>query len=121
MSEQKWAVLKDEDRIGWLVVQPCDVCRYNGIPECWDAHSHHSTWEEAMQEADRMARTVTVTLPANPDRVMPETATMMSSDPGGVWIERTYRVPGGQDVTIPDACRELVGLALLAHARKETN
>ena len=58
MSEQKWAVLKDEDRIWWLVVQPCDVCRYDGILDCADIHSRHHTWEEAMQEADRMVRTV---------------------------------------------------------------
>ena len=59
MSKQRWAVLKDEDRVWWLVVQPCDICRGDdGILECWDVHSHHSTWEEAMQEANRMARTV---------------------------------------------------------------
>ena len=74
-----------------------------------------------MQEADRMARTVTVTLPSNPGSVMPETATMMRSEAGGIWIERTYRVPGGQDITIPDAYRETIALALLAHARKESN
>ena len=122
MSEQRWAVLGTETMNGWLVVHPGDILRMgDGRLECWDIHSRHHTWEEAMQEADRMARTVTVTLPANPGRVMPETATMVSWELGSVWVERTYMVPGGQDVTIPDACRERVALALLAHARKDRN
>ena len=122
MSEQRWAVLGHPDGNDWLVVHPGDVFRGgDGLLECWDAHSRHYTWAEAMQEADRMARTVTVTLPADPDRVMPETATMARSEAGGVWVERTYRVPGGQDVTIPDAYRETIALTILAHARKESN
>ena len=121
MSEQRWAVLSARPGNGWFVVHPRDVFRYDGILDCADIHSTYSTWEEAMQEADRMSRTGTVTLPANPGRVMPETATMMRSEAGGIWIERTYRVPGGQDITIPDAYREPVALALLAHARKEAN
>ena len=122
MSEQRWAVLGDEARNGWIVVHPGDVFRGgDGLLECWGIHSRHDTWAEAMQEAGRMARTVTVTLPANPGRVMPETATMMRSEAGGIWIERTYRAPGGQDITIPDAYRETIALTLLAHARKETN
>lgn len=58
MSKQRWAVLGGEDRDGWLVVRPGDVCRYNGILGCWDVHSRYDTWEEAMQEANRMARPV---------------------------------------------------------------
>ena len=121
MSEQRWAVLGVPDGNGWLVVHPCDVFRYDGILDCLDVHSYHSTWTEAMQEADRMARTVTVTLPANPGRVMPVTTIMMSSDPDGIWTERTYRVDGRRELTIPDAYREPLALALLAHARKEAN
>lgn len=122
MSEQRWAVIGDAARNRWLVIHPGDAFRgSDGRLEWWDAHSLHDTWAEAMQEADRMARTVTVTLPANPDRVLPATNIMVSSDPEGVWIERTYRVAWDWDVTIPDAYRETVALALLAHARKETN
>ena len=66
MSEQRWAVLSARPGNGWLVVHPGDVFRYDGILDCADVHSTYSTWEEAMQEADRMARTVTVTLPAGP-------------------------------------------------------
>ena len=58
VSEQRWAVLKDADRIGWLVIRPCDVFRgSNGLLDCWDIHSHHGTWEEAMQYANTQART----------------------------------------------------------------
>lgn len=74
-----------------------------------------------MQEADRMARTVTVTLPASPDRVLPVTKIMTHSEPEGTWTKRTYTVYGYQEITIPDAYREPLALALLAHARKETN
>ena len=57
MSEQRWAVLGDPDGNGWLVVHPCDVFRGgDGLLDCWDVHSIHDTWAEAMQEADRMAR-----------------------------------------------------------------
>ena len=121
MSEQRWAVLSARPGNGWLVVHPGDVFRYDGILDCADVHSTYSTWAEAMQEADRMARTGTFTLPANPDRVLPVTNIMMSRDPGGIWTERTYRVTGYQEITIPDTCRERVALALLAHARKENN
>ena len=120
MSEQRWAVLGTEAMNGWLVVHPGDVFRVGyGLLDCWDIHSHHSTWAEAMQEADRMARTTTVELPANPDRVLPVTTIMTRSDPEGTWTERTYRVDEYQAFTIPDAYREPLALALLAHARKE--
>lgn len=72
-----------------------------------------------MQEADRQARTGTFTLPADPDRVLPVTAIMTSRDPEGVWTERTYQVAWDWEITIPDACRETVALALLAHARRK--
>lgn len=71
MSEQRWAVLGDAARNGWIVAHPGDLFRYDGRLECWVVHSRHDTWTEAMQEADRMARTVTVTLPADPDRHAP--------------------------------------------------
>lgn len=118
MSETKWAVLKDAYKSGWLVIHPGETFRVDdGRLDCWDVHSRHHTWEEAMQEADRQYRTETVTMPANPDRVLPVTKIIMSSDPEGAWTERTYRV-AGQEITIPDAYREPLALALLAHARK---
>ena len=59
MSKQKWAVLEATGGNGWLVVRPGDVCRfYDGRLDCWDVYSRHSTWKEAMQEANHMARTV---------------------------------------------------------------
>ena len=56
MSE-RWAVLKDADRVGWIVVSPWDVFRAgHGLLDCWEIHSQHSAWKEAMQEAGRMVR-----------------------------------------------------------------
>ncbi len=119
MSEQRWAVLGGADG-EWLVVHPGDVCRTDdGLLGCWEVHSRHHTWQEAMQEADRMARTGTFTLPANPDWVLPVTMIRGTRDPEGVWTERTYQVSWDLEITIPDAYREPVALALLAHARKE--
>ena len=115
MIGQKWAVLRTEAGNGWLVVHPGEVLREsNGRLDCWSVHSRHHTWEEAMQEADRQYRTETVTMPANPDRVLPVTYIMICRDGR---TERTYRV-AGQEITIPDAYREPLALALLAHARK---
>ena len=120
MSEQKWAVLGTEAMNGWLVAHPGDVLRLDdGRLECWAVHSRHHTWEEAMREAFRQARTITATLPANPDRVLPVTSIMVRHDLGGVWVERTYRVAWDWEITIPDKYRETVALALLAHIRGE--
>ena len=122
MSKYKWTVLSTETMNGWLVVHPGEVLREsNGRLDCWAVHSRHHTWEEAMQEADRMARTETVTLPANPDRVLPTANIMVTRDREGIWIERTYRVAWDWEITIPDKYRETVALALLAHARKGHN
>lgn len=117
MSEQRWAVLKDADRIGWIVVHPGDVFRTgDGIYDCWDAHSHHSTWEEAMQEADRMARTVTVTLPAyqNPTTINAEPASPVTIYKSG---PLTQIEAGGVRFNLFRHELEPVALALLAHAR----
>ena len=121
MSEQKWAVLGDEAMNGWIVAHPGDVLRGgDGRLECWEVHSRHHTWEEAMQEADRMARTDTVTLPrltpgewttVGNFRVIPESPgcgdalEVEEIDHDGV-----YFVIGKED------CEPLAGV-LLAHAR----
>ena len=120
MSEQqRWAVMSAEGS-GWLVVHPGDVRRYDGLLDCWDVHSRHHTWEEAMQEADRMARTEAVTLPrlvpgewttAGGFQVIPESPGCGDAlevdelDHDGV-----YFVIGKED------CEPLAGV-LLAHAR----
>ena len=122
MSEQqRWAVMCSMTGY-WGVARPEHSYREeDGLLACIEWESLHDTWAEAMQEADRMAHTITVTLPANPDRVLPVT-TVDAYDRGyGVWIERTYRVAWDWEITIPDAYRETVALALLTHARKETN
>ena len=123
MSEQRWAVLGDPDGHGWLVVRPCDVFRrIDGLLECWATHSRHDTWAEAMQEADRMARTVTVTLP----RLAPEEWTKAGNFyviPELPWMGDALEVDeldddGAYFIIGMEDCEPLA-LALLAHARKE--
>lgn len=119
MSEQRWAVLGDAARNGWLVVHPGDVCRMSdGRLECWAVHSRHDTWTEAMQEADRMARTVTFTLPADPDRHAPYRGAVASSEapaqyqfggPDGDWSNK---------INLEAAQITPFALALLVHARR---
>lgn len=119
MSEQRWAVLKDADRIGWIVVHPGDVFRVSyGLLDCWDVHSYHSTWAEAMQEADRMARTEKVELPVyqnpttiNADPVSP--VTIYTAGP------LTQIEAGGVRLNLFRHELEQVAGVLLAHARKE--
>lgn len=119
MSEQqRWAVMCSMTRY-WGVVRPEHSYREDGLLACSEWESLHDTWAEAMREADRMARTETVTLPANPDRVLPATTIRTRSTPEGTWTERTYKMPSGQDITIPDAYREPLALALLAHVRRQ--
>ena len=124
MSEQKWAVLADEAMNGWIVAHPGYVFRRSdGLLDCWATHSRQHTWEEAMQEADRMARTVTVTLPrltpgewttVGNFRVIPES-------PGcGDALEVDEIGDGAYFIIGKEDCEPLA-LALLAHARKETN
>ena len=123
MSEQRWAVMSAEGS-GWLVVHPGDVFRYDGILDCADVHSTYSTWAEAMQEADRMACTVTVTLP----RVQDKHEIKVSDDvvvPIIVWknhkgdyvVQESVGMFGSVELS-PDEL-EPVALTLLAHARKE--
>ena len=124
MGKQRWAVLKDADRIGWIVVHPGDVFRTGyGLLDCWDIHSYHGTWEEAMQEADRQTRTDTVTLPrltpgewttVGNFRVIPES-------PGcGDALEVDELDDDGAYFIIAKEDCEPLALVLLAHARKET-
>ena len=121
MSEQRWAVMSAEGS-GWLVVHPSDVRRYDGRLDCWEVHSRHHTWEEAMQEADRMARTDTVTLPrltpgewttVGNFRVIPES-------PGcGDALEVDELDDDGAYFIIAKEDCEPLARVLLAHARKE--
>lgn len=125
MSEQRWAVLGTETGHEWLVIHPGDVSRRSdGRLECWGIHSSHDTWAEAMQEADRMARTVTVTL----SRVQDKHEIKVSDDvvvPIIVWknhkgdyvVQESVGMFGSVELS-PDEI-EPVALALLAHARKE--
>lgn len=111
---------------GWLVIHPGDVFRGgDGLLDCWNVHSRHHTWEEAIQEADRMARTDTVTLP----RVQDKHEIKVSDDvtvPIIVWKNRkgdfTVKERGtlGSVELSPDEL-EPVALVLLTHARKEDN
>lgn len=119
MSEQKWAVMSTMIG-GWGVARPEHAYRESdGLLACTEWESLHDTWEEAMQEVDRMARTETVTLPANPDEVMPEVKVAAYDRGYDIWIDRTYLLAGYHELTIPDAYRETVALALLAHARRK--
>ena len=110
---------------GWLVVHPGDVYRTDdGLLGCWEVHSRHHTWEEAMQEADRMARTDTVTLP----RLTPggwTTAGSFRVSPGPPWLGDALEVDeldhdGAYFIIGKEDCEPLARV-LLAHARKESN
>ena len=124
MSKYKWTVLSTETMNGWLVVHPGEVLREsNGRLDCWDVHSRHHTWEEAMQEADRMACTVTVTLP----RLAPEewtTAGNFRVIPEKPWLGDALEVDeigDGEYFILGKEDCEPLALALLAHARKGHN
>ena len=125
MSKYKWSVLRTESGNGWLVVHPGEVLREsNGRLDCWEVHSRHHTWEEAMQEADRMARTDTVTLPrltpgewttVGNFRVIPES-------PGcGDALEVDELDDDGAYFIIAKEDCEPLARVLLAHARKEAS
>ena len=124
MSKYKWTVLSTETMNGWLVVHPGEVLREsNGRLDCWAVHSRHHTWEEAMQEADRMACTVTVTLP----RLAPEewtTAGNFRVIPEKPWLGDALEVDeigDGEYFILGKEDCEPLALALLAHARKGHN
>lgn len=124
MSEQRWAVLGTETMNGWLVVHPGDVIRASdGRLECWAVHSRHHTWEEAMQEADRMARTGTFTLPT-PKAVHTIPAAVPDEHPIYVHTEgqlteiSAVASQGRMRINLYRAELEPVALVLLAHARR---
>ena len=127
MSEQRWAVLGTETMNGWLVVHPGDILRMDdGRLECWDVHSRHHTWEEAMQEADRMARTVSVTLPRVGDihalplssKAHKEDPILVSHDPPEVRIRYSAQGTTNTLCLFRDEL-EPVARVLLAHARRK--
>ena len=125
MSEQRWAVLRAEAGNGWLVVRPSEVCREDdGLLGCWGFDSRHHTWEEAMQEADRMARTEAVTLP----RLVPGEWTtaggfqVIPESPGcGDALEVDELDHDGVYFVIGKEDCEPLALVLLAHARGRAN
>ena len=124
MSEQRWAVLGTETMNGWLVVHPGDVFRgSDGLLECWDVHSRHHTWEEAMQEADRMARAITVTLPT-PQEVhtipaaVPDEHSIHVRTVGQLIEIIAISSQGPMLINLYHDELEPVALVLLAHARR---
>lgn len=131
MSEQKWAVMRGE-RGAWIVSTPDHTDRDDdGRLICWDVDSIHDTWTEAMQEADRMARTVTVTLPrAKVTKFATDNASRradmrLDTTHDGVLLSRTSIHPwklrwrtNDQAAYIPNSQLQDVALALLAHARR---
>ena len=120
MSEQKWAVMSSVTG-SWGVASPEHAYREDdGLLACTEWESLHDTWAEAMQEVDRMTRTVTVTLPrlapgkwtaAGGFQVIPES-------PGcGDALEVDEIDPDGEYFILDKEDCEPLALALLAHAR----
>ena len=106
MTAGKWAVTRGED----------------GVWRVWDGDGYHrgsySTWGAAMRFAHRDARTITVTLPANPHMHASFLGTEMCSDapdrikfagPDGDWSNM---------IGLEADHIEPFALALLAHARR---
>ena len=128
MSEQqRWAVMCSMTGY-WGVARPEHSYREDdGLLACTEWESLHDTWAEAMQEADRMARTVTVTLPRPQGKKRIECTTHPS--PYQVYAQGvnghagvgTVASPYGSIYFCDAGDMEAVALALLAHARKETN
>ena len=108
MSPGKWTVSRAKDG-AWRV--------FDG-----DGHYRcaYTTWEGAMRYAHRDARTITVTLPTDPDKHAPLRGIKMLSDAppqyqfGGTGWEWSNTVGLEADHIEPFA------LALLAHARRLT-
>lgn len=106
MTAGKWSVTRYEDG-AWLV---------------WDGDGHHRgtypTWEEAMRYAHRDARTITVTLPADPDRHAPLRGIEMRSDaPNRIrFAEPDW--DWSNMIGLEADHIEPFALALLAHARR---
>lgn len=123
MSEQqKWAVMCSMTG-GWGVVRPEHAYREDdGLLACIEWESLHDTWAEAMQEADRMARTITVTLPT-PKVVHIIPAAVTDEHPIYVHTEgqlteiSAVASQGRMRINLYHDELEAVALALLAHAR----
>lgn len=98
MTAGKWIVRRDEEGL-WRVL---DGDGYHRIT--------YSTWEEAMQEADRMARAVTVTLPADPH------VWWSGLDSDG---RKYVRDVNDNEICYEPGELETLALHLLAYARKE--
>lgn len=100
MSEQKWAVMSTMIG-GWGVARPEHAYRESdGLLACTEWESLHDTWTEAMQEADRMSRTVTEWTDADKLRDVIEEARFLIRD-------------GEPEIILNDL------IALLAHARRK--
>lgn len=119
MSEQRWAVMCSMIGSSWGVVRPEHVYREDdGLLACSEWESLHGTWAEAMQEADRMARTEEITVP-RPQRLttlywgVPEAQVMIEHAPR--YSELKQR---DQRIVIHPDQREDMALQLLAHARR---
>ena len=127
MSEQqKWAVMCSMTGY-WGVARPEHAYREDdGLLACTEWESLHDTWAEAMQEANRMARTVTATLPA-PQSVHIIPAAVPDEHPIHVRTEgqlteiSATSSQGLMRINLYNAELEPVALVLLAHARKDHN
>lgn len=127
MSEQRWAVMRDE-REAWIVSTPDHTDRDDdGRLICWDVDSIHDTWTEAMQEADRMARTITVTLPrvgtshTIPADITPDPDIHITRESAPHGYEVACIQSGNSVLRLGGGEREALALALLAHARRKEN
>lgn len=113
MSEQRWAVMCSMTGSSWGVVRPEHVYREaDGLLACTEWESLHGTWAEAMQEVDRMARTVTVTLPRG------QLAWLSGLDSDG--REYVTEIDGNEICYEPGGLGE-IALRLLAYALGRAN
>ena len=125
MSEQRWAVMCSMTGY-WGVARPEHAYREDdGLLACIEWESLHDTWEEAMQEANRLARTITVTLPS------PQAAHTIPAavpDEHSIHVRTVGQLTEISAISSPGRLMRInlyhdelepVALALLAHARKE--
>jgi|LSQX01.1.fsa_nt_gb hypothetical protein len=120
MNKQRWAVMCSMTGY-WGVVRPEHVHREDdGLLACSEWESLHDTWTEAIQEADRMARTVTatLTLPAyrNPTAINVDRASPVTIYTAG---PITQIEAGGMRTNLFRHELEQLALTLLAHARRQ--
>ena len=123
MSEQKWAVMSTMIG-GWGVARPENVYRESdGLLACIEWDSFYDTWAEAMQEADRMSRTFTGTLPA-PQEVhtipaaVPDEHSIHVRTLGQLTEISAMSYQGPMRINLYRDELEPVALALLAQARR---